>query len=88
MLGLLSGFLVPHGVTDLAIEPRDGLEEKRYVTALLRLLLDANGELAQGEIADVEGSPSKRFVGWDGLVSAVRAWLVTMRPDAPRRSHE
>jgi hypothetical protein len=58
----------------LSTEPREELDEKRYITAILRLLLDVSGELVHGELADVEGRPGKRFVGWEGLIGAVRAW--------------
>jgi hypothetical protein len=58
----------------LSTEPHEELDEKRYITAILRLLLNESGELVHGELADVEGRPNKRFVGWEGLMAAVRAW--------------
>jgi hypothetical protein len=62
----------------LSTFPLNSLEEKRYVTAVLRLLLDKGGEIVHGEVVDVEGKPSKRFVDWAGLAPAVKAWLASL----------
>jgi hypothetical protein len=62
----------------MSATPPNSLEEKLYVTAILRLLLDNRGEIVHGEVADVQGRPSKRFVDWEGLVPAVRAWLASL----------
>ncbi len=51
------------------------LAEKRYATLILRLLLDRRGALIQGELVDVAGGQPARFVGWRGLLHALRAWL-------------
>jgi hypothetical protein len=59
------------------------LDEKRYVTAILRLLMNRQGELLHGEVADVEGRPCKRFVDWQGLMPAVRAWLADIDHRGP-----
>jgi len=56
--------------------PPDGLQEKRYVTAILRLLLDKRGKLVHGEVADLDGTPGKRFDAWTGLVPAICEWLI------------
>ncbi|MFN8491761.1 MAG: hypothetical protein U0350_29445 [Caldilineaceae bacterium] len=51
------------------------LAEKRYATLILRLLLDRQGKLLQGELVDVTTGFQGRFVGWQGLGDALRAWL-------------
>jgi len=51
------------------------LVEKRYATLILRLLLDRQGALIHGELVDVGGGLPARFVGWRGLIGAVRTWL-------------
>jgi len=48
---------------------------KRQVTLILRLALDADGRLDHREIMDTEAGSQGRFVGRRGLVRAVRAWL-------------
>jgi hypothetical protein len=57
--------------------PSNGLEEKQYATAILRLLLDKRGKLVHGEVVDVDGGSSHRFGGWQALIPAVQAWLIT-----------
>jgi hypothetical protein len=47
--------------------------EQRSVTLILRLVLDASGRLQYGEAEDTEAQG--RFVGWDGWMCTVRAWL-------------
>jgi hypothetical protein len=39
------------------------------------LLVDDDGELVSGEIAEVRGTASKRFLGWQGLTKSLRTWL-------------
>jgi hypothetical protein len=51
------------------------LVEKRPVTLILRLVLDAQGRLRYGEAVDTEARSQGRFVGWRGLTRTVRAWL-------------
>jgi hypothetical protein len=53
----------------------DKLAEKRYVTVLVRLVVDPHGHLIYGQVIDVEGTPQARFTGWRGLGQAVRGWL-------------
>ena len=55
--------------------PSDDLQGKHYLTVIVRLLLDERGGLVHGEVAGVGGGSGKRFVDWDSLVPAVRAWL-------------
>jgi hypothetical protein len=49
--------------------------EKRSVTLVLRLVLDAHGRLQYGEAVDTEARSQGQFVGWRGLTRTVRAWL-------------
>ena len=51
------------------------LSEKRHVTVILRLVLDAQGRLEYGEIVEAEGMLWRRFVGWRGLTRTLRDWL-------------
>jgi hypothetical protein len=57
------------------------LSDRHYVVLLLRLLIDAEGHIVHGDA----GGPEERdltperwvhFHGPDGLLEAVRAWLV------------
>lgn len=64
----------------LSTVPPDGLRDKRYVTAILRLLLDKHGELVHGEVADMDCKSVERFVDWRDLAPAVRAWLESRAP--------
>ena len=51
------------------------LAEKRYVTVVLRLVLDQHGQLIHGEFIDVASMIGVRFSGWRGLIRIVRNWL-------------
>jgi len=42
---------------------------------VLRLQLDPQGRIIQGELVDVAGGHPQRFVGWRGLTRSVRDWL-------------
>jgi hypothetical protein len=55
---------------------RNGMPtEKRYVTLILRLVLDAHGRVDHGEVVDADATLLGRFSGKEGLLSTVRAWL-------------
>src|SRR5579859_3360539 len=58
------------------------LSMARYVTIVLRIVVDRQGQLEHGEVAGVEllDAP-RRFRGWRGLSRAVRALLAAPRPD-------
>ena len=49
--------------------------EKRQVTLILRLVLDAQGRLQYGEAVDTEARSQGQGVGENGLTRTVRAWL-------------
>jgi hypothetical protein len=48
------------------------LGDKRNVTVVLRLVLDREGELTEGEVVDVDGRPGDRFDHWEEMTPAVR----------------
>lgn len=54
---------------------REDLGETRYVTLILRLLLDEKGRVLNGELADINGDLIRRFAGSDGLASGLRTVL-------------
>jgi hypothetical protein len=62
--------------------------EKRQVTLILRLVLDARGRLQYGEAVDTEARSQGRFVGWRGLTRTVRAWLARQEHTAVERRTE
>jgi hypothetical protein len=62
--------------------PVEKLSDKQYVVLLLRLLVDADGQIVSGDA----GGPGEqnpdierwvRFRGPDGLLGAVQEWLAT-----------
>ena len=59
----------------------DGLKDKRYVTAILRLLIDARGDLVHGEVTELDGVSTKRFIGWVDLVPTIKRWLASLEQD-------
>ena len=58
------------------------LGDKRHVTLVLRLVVNATGRLVHGEIGDLEGTARGRFAAWDKLATSVQAVLAS---DDPRR---
>jgi hypothetical protein len=66
------------------------LEDRHYVTLILRLTLNRAGQLIQGELADTTDSRQEHFIGTVGLHQAVDAWLRQQharanRTDSPPR---
>jgi hypothetical protein len=57
------------------------LGDQWYVTLILRLLVDRQGQVVQGEIGGPEGGQDAerwvRFRGAEGLLEAVHAWVGT-----------
>lgn len=51
------------------------LEQRHYVTLILRLSLDQHGRLIQGEMVDTANELQERFMGRAGLTRAVQSWL-------------
>ena len=62
------------------------LQDRQDVILLLRLLVDKQGQIIQGEIGSVQDDRDiehwARFRGPDGLLGAVQACLAS-RPDHP-----
>jgi hypothetical protein len=58
------------------------LSAPRYVTIVLRFLVNRQVRLVHGEVAGVEGvEPPRRFRGWRQLLRAIRALLADARRD-------
>jgi hypothetical protein len=53
----------------------------RYVTVILRLVLDRRGRLDYGELMGLDATPVRRFRGWRGLHRALRQWLAEAGQD-------
>jgi hypothetical protein len=54
---------------------RDGSSERRYVTVVVRLLVDGRGRLLHGEYVDVEGQVQGRFAQWRDFNRAMKGLL-------------
>jgi hypothetical protein len=54
----------------------DRLADQRYVTVILRLVLDPHGSLVRGEVGGTADGPWVRFVHSSGLLEAVETWLL------------
>jgi len=66
----------------LPATPADQFEGTRYLTLIARMLLSPHGVLVRGELADAEGTTLVRFVGQDGLLEAIRAFLARCEQQA------
>jgi hypothetical protein len=55
------------------------LEDKRNVSIILRIVLDADGQVLHGEIVDVDGKVLSRFAGVDGMMDMLQRWLDRQR---------
>lgn len=49
------------------------LADKRYVTRVLRLVLDRRGRFLYGQLVDAEGADLGRFNRWRDLLPLLRA---------------
>lgn len=56
----------------------DVLVDGRFVTVVLRLVVNGRGRLIYGEVVDAEVRSRGHFVGWRGLTRTVHAWLATL----------
>lgn len=59
------------------------MSDTHNVVVILRLVLNARGELMHGEIVDAEGKSQGRFMKWGGLTRTVRAWLESQETQRP-----
>ena len=61
----------------------EALSTSRYISLILRLLVDSDDQLEAGEFVDLDGSSRGRFVGWDGLTTRLRDLILEIgRPHA------
>ena len=51
------------------------LADRRYVSVVLRLVLDRHGQMIHGEVVGDATTRPTRFSGWRGLTRALQAWL-------------
>jgi len=51
------------------------LADRRYVSVVLRLVLDQHGQMIHGEVIGDATTRPARFSGWRGLPPALQAWL-------------
>jgi hypothetical protein len=61
----------------------EALSSRRDATAVVRLVLEADGTVRHGELLDTTGRLHRRFAGWDGLVVALRSWIAQHAQDDP-----
>jgi hypothetical protein len=54
----------------------DRLTDQRYVTVILRLVLDRHDHLLRGEVGGTDNGPWVRFAHPSGLLEAVESWLL------------
>jgi hypothetical protein len=66
------------------------LADRRYITVVLRLMVDERGRVTHGQLVEVANGRKQRFVGWRGLVRVVRSWLTSQgqeeEPDAEQKT--
>ena len=53
----------------------DRLSKRHYLLVILRLLIDEENQLVQGDVLDDQGNRQRRFRAWSGLPTAIQAWL-------------
>jgi hypothetical protein len=58
----------------------DRLADKRQLTVVLRLVLDAHGGLVHGEAVEGMSGSIHRFSQWEEIVGAVRTVAASGRP--------
>ena len=57
------------------------LVDRRYVSVVLRLVLDEHGQMIHGEVVGDADTRPARFSGWRGLTRAMQAWLTRHAQD-------
>ena len=57
-----------------------------YVTLILRLSLDEEGELKRSELVDTVGSLSKHFIDRESLHQGIDDWLNQFSKSIPKKS--
>jgi hypothetical protein len=51
------------------------LNERHYVTVILRLLVNRNGHLERGDVVDAAGALHGRFASWPELITRLQGFL-------------
>lgn len=62
------------------------LTDRRLVTLIVRLTLDGQGRLANGEVVDLDGKPIGRFREWSRMTDMVQVWLAGQQGDGKMNS--
>jgi hypothetical protein len=57
------------------------LADRRYVSVVVRLVLDQHGQMIHGELVGDANMRPARFSGWRGLTPALQAWLTEHEQD-------
>jgi hypothetical protein len=57
------------------------LGERRNVNVVLRLVVDRDGSLQQGEVLDVKGAHGGRFSDWDAMIPLIRRMVGAIRDE-------
>jgi hypothetical protein len=57
------------------------LADRRYVSVVLRLVLDQHGQMIHGEVVGDATTRPARFSGWRGLTRALQTWLIRPEQD-------
>ena len=64
----------------LIITPQENhLSDKRYVTVIVRMVIDRRERLVHGEVVDVDGEAQGRFDGWREMIRTVRDYLTNQQ---------
>lgn len=58
------------------------LANRRYISVVLRLVLDQHGHMIHGEVIGDANMRPARFSGWRGLTHALQDWLINQEQDA------
>jgi len=62
------------------ITPQENhLSDKRYVTVIVRMVIDRRERLVHGEVVDVDGKAQGRFDGWREMIHMVRGYLTNQQ---------
>ena len=73
------------GVSVASPADDNDLVNRHYVTLIVRLTVDHHGQLVRGEMVDATNTFHERFIGGNGLIGAVQAWLARQERDGAGR---
>ncbi len=54
---------------------KERLSDVHHVTLIMRFVLNEQGQILHGELVDPQSTGIRRFKAWNGLISALSAWL-------------